>query len=187
MEMKRFIYWDPHVNPSYVADAHLSNPPTSIKYASVVSRESVHVAFRITALGNIDVEATDILNTYLASPCDGKVWTILGPEFGPELEGKRAIIVRSLYGLKSSGEAYRYHIATYAEHLGFTGCKADPEVWIREKNDHAGAEFYESVLIYSDEVLANGKDPSVILSRMNKGFTWNEGTFSWATRPISWC
>jgi hypothetical protein len=86
------------------------------------------MAFRITALDNIDVPATNILNTYLTSPCDKKVWTFSGPEFGPELERKRAIIVRSLYGLKSSGEAYRYHIATYVEHLGFTGCKADPEV-----------------------------------------------------------
>jgi hypothetical protein len=100
--LRRFIYWDPHVNPSYVADAHLSNPPMSIKYAIVVPRETVHIAFRITALDNIDVQATDTLNTYLKSPCDEKVWTILGPEFGPELERKRAIIVRSLYGLKSS-------------------------------------------------------------------------------------
>jgi hypothetical protein len=114
---RRFIYWDPHVNPSYVADAHLSNPPTSIKYACVVPRESVHIAFRITALDNIDV-ATDTLNTYLKSPCDEKVWTILGPEFGPELERKRALFVRSLYGLKSSGEANRYHIATHMKTFG---------------------------------------------------------------------
>jgi hypothetical protein len=122
------------------------------------------------------VQATDILNTYLTSPCDEKVWTILGPEFGPELERKRAIIVRSLYGLKSSGEAYRYHIATYVQHLGFTDYKADPEVWIRENNDHTGAEFYESVRIYSDEILANGKDPSAILSRLNT-FKLKEGKY----------
>jgi hypothetical protein len=115
------------------------------------------------------VQATDILNTYLTSPCDEKVWTILGPEFGPELERKRAIIVRSLYGLKSSGEAYRYHIATYVQHLGFTDYKADPEVWFRENNDHTGAEFYESVRIYSDEIFA-------ILSRLN-AFKLKEGKY----------
>jgi hypothetical protein len=93
--LRQFIYWDPHVNPSSVADAHLSNPPMSIKYAIVVPRESVDIAFRITAIDNIDV-AADILNTYPTSPCDEKVWTILGPEFGPELEVKRANIVRSL-------------------------------------------------------------------------------------------
>jgi hypothetical protein len=44
-------------------------------------------------------------------------------------------------------------------------------------NDHAGAEFYDSVLIYSDEILANGKDPSAILNRLNKNFTWKEGKY----------
>jgi hypothetical protein len=32
-----------------------------------------------------------------------KVYTICGPEFGPELEGCIAIIKKSLYGLKYSG------------------------------------------------------------------------------------
>jgi hypothetical protein len=32
-------------------------------------------------------------------------------------------------------------------------------------------------LIYSDEILANGKDPSAILSRLNKNFTWKEDKY----------
>jgi hypothetical protein len=86
-------------NARYVADEHMTDPPTSITYASVVSRESVRIAFMYAALNDLDVQAADIQNAYLTSPCDEKVWTILGPEF----EGKCAIIVRSLYGLKSSG------------------------------------------------------------------------------------
>jgi hypothetical protein len=35
------------------------------------------------------------------------------------------------------------------EHLGFTSCKADPDVWIRENNGHTGAEFVKYVLIYT--------------------------------------
>jgi hypothetical protein len=54
------------------------------------------MAFTIAALNDLDVQAADIPNAYLTSPCDEKVWTVLGPELGPELEGKRAIIVRSL-------------------------------------------------------------------------------------------
>jgi hypothetical protein len=46
----------------------------------------MRTAFTITALDNIDVKATKILNTCLTSSCDEKVWAILGPEFGPELE-----------------------------------------------------------------------------------------------------
>jgi hypothetical protein len=160
----------------YVADGHMTDPPASITYASVVSRESVRIAYMIAALNNLEVQAADIQNAYLTSPCDEKVWTILGPEFGPELEGKRAIIVRSLFGLKSSGAAYRYHLATCMEHMGLRSCRADPDVWIRENNDHTGAEFYEYVLIYIDDILAIGKDPSTILRRLNKYFTLKEGS-----------
>jgi hypothetical protein len=137
----------------YVADGHMTYPPASITSASVVSRESVRIAFMIAALNDLDVQAADIHNAYLTSPCDEKVWTILGPEFGPELEGKRSIIVRSLYELKSSGAAYRYHLATCMEHMGFKSCKADPDRWLRENSDHSAATFYEYILIYTDDIL----------------------------------
>jgi hypothetical protein len=74
--------------------------PAVITYASVVSRESVGIAFTIAALNGHDVMAADIMNAYLTSPCDEQIRTILGPEFGPELAGKRAIVIRSLYVLK---------------------------------------------------------------------------------------
>jgi hypothetical protein len=62
------------------------------------------------------------------------------------------------------------------DHMEFKSCKADPDVWIRENNDYTGAEFYEYVLIYTDDILAIGKDPSAILSRLNKYFTLKEGS-----------
>jgi hypothetical protein len=62
------------------------------------------------------------------------------------------------------------------EHLGFTSCKADPDVWIRENNGHTGDEFVKYVLIYTDDILAIGKDPSAILSRLNKYFALKEGS-----------
>lgn len=154
-----------------VAGGHKTDPPAAITYASVVSRESVRIALTIAALNDHKVLSADIQNAYLNSPCEEKVWTTLGPEFGPELEGKRAKIVRSLYGLKSAGAAYRYHLATCMEHLGFTSCKADPDVWLRENSDHTGARFYEYVLIYTDDILAIGKNPRAILDRLDKYFT----------------
>jgi hypothetical protein len=71
----------------------------------------------------MSVLGADISNAYLTAPTTEKVWTILGPEWGSHA-GKKAIIVRALYGLKSSGAAYRnstlHH--TYV-HLG------SPRVW----------------------------------------------------------
>jgi hypothetical protein len=126
--------------------------------------ESFRIALTIAALNDLDIRLGDIKNAYLNSPCDEKIWTVLCPEFCPEeQEGKRAIIVRSLYGLKSTRVSYRYHLATCIEHLSFTSCKADPNVWLQENTDHTGAKFYKYILIYTDDILAIGKDPREIL------------------------
>ena len=52
----------------YVAGGHLTDPPASLTYASVVSRESVRIAFLIAALNDLDILAGDIQNAYLNFP-----------------------------------------------------------------------------------------------------------------------
>ena len=54
----------------YVADGHkTSELPFSMTYASVVSRESVRIAFLVAALNGLEVEAADIQQAYLNAPC----------------------------------------------------------------------------------------------------------------------
>jgi hypothetical protein len=114
-----------------VAGGHVTQPPAVLTYASVVSRESVRIALLIAALNDMSVLGADISNAYLTAPTTEKVWTVLGPEWGSEA-GKKAIIVRALYRLKSSGgAACRNHFASYLRSLGFTSCLADPDVWLR--------------------------------------------------------
>ena len=103
-----------------VAGGHMTDLLALITYVRVVSCKSVHITFVIMALNDLNIMAADIKNTYLNSPCDEKIWTHLGPEFSPELEGKQVLIVHSLYGLKSAGAAYCYHLVICMEHLGFT-------------------------------------------------------------------
>ena len=43
-----------------VAGGHKTDPPTSMTYSSVVSRESVRIAFTIAALNNLDVIMSDV-------------------------------------------------------------------------------------------------------------------------------
>ena len=74
------------------------------------------------------------LNAYITAPVKEKVWTILGPEFGPDAD-KNAIIVRTLYGLKSAGAAFRAHLASFMSQMGFTSCKADPDLGTRLRLD----------------------------------------------------
>ena len=81
-----------------VAGGHSTNPPETITYSSVVSRETVRIALALAALNDLEVKVADIQNSYIPAPVTEKIWTVLGKEFGQDA-GKRAIIVRDLYSL----------------------------------------------------------------------------------------
>src|SRR5688572_8859042 len=88
-----------------VACGHMTEAPAVKTYASVVFRETVQVALTVAALNGLEVKASDIGKAYLTSPCEEKIWTHLGPEFGNDC-GKKALIVSALYGLKSAGALF---------------------------------------------------------------------------------
>lgn len=67
---------------------------------SVVSRDSVRIAFLVAALNDLKILTSDIGKAYLNAHTTEKVYTITGMDFGEET-GRIAIIVRALYGLKS--------------------------------------------------------------------------------------
>ena len=58
-----------------VADGHTTEPPSSITYSSVVSRESVMTAFLLESLNELDILACDIGNEYLNAKYREKLWT----------------------------------------------------------------------------------------------------------------
>ena len=62
------------------------------------------------------------MNAYVRALCSEKIWTVLGKELGKD-QGKKAIIVRTLYGLKSSGAAFHAHIADCMRSMGYTSCR----------------------------------------------------------------
>ena len=137
----------------FVAGGHETDAPASMTYASVVSRESVRIALTLAALNDLEVKTGDIQNAYLTAPATEKVWTVCGPEFGAD-EGRKALIVRSLYGLKSAGAAFRQHLADCMKHLGWDSCKADPDVWFKaETRQEDGYKYYAYALLYSDDCL----------------------------------
>jgi hypothetical protein len=89
----------------FVTCGHMTEPPVSITYLSVVSCNSVQIAFMLAALNDLDILACDIGNAYLNAPCREKVWCVAGSEFGSR-RGTVIKIVRALYGLKSSGASW---------------------------------------------------------------------------------
>ena len=116
----------------FCADGHKLEQTSAPTYASVVSRESVRILFTIASLNDLDVMAADISNAYLNAPCAEKLWITCGPEFGPAIQGRIAILEKALYGLASAGRSWRDYCATVlSEDLGFEPCKADNDVWMK--------------------------------------------------------
>jgi hypothetical protein len=105
------------------------DPPVESVYSSVVTRESVRIMFLIAALNGLVIIGADVQNAYINARTKEKVYTTAGPEFGSNA-GRPAIIVRALYGLKSSGARWRDHFAAILTQVGFTSSKADPDVWM---------------------------------------------------------
>ena len=154
----------------YVAGGHMTEAPSSITYSTVVSRDSVRIAFLIAALNDLDIFACDIQNAYLTAPCRENVYTIAGPEFGSDA-GKIMIIRRALYGLKSAGASFRAFLADYIYEIGYRSSLADPDVWIRPAVKPNGTEYYEMLLCYVDDLLCVSDNPQETMEQVKERFT----------------
>lgn len=160
----------------FVANGAKTPDLVASTYAGVVSRESVRIAFVYAALNDLDILSCDIQNAYLQAPVSEKYWTKCGPEFGPEHEGKKALVVRALYGLKCAGRDFRNHLRECMETLNYESCLADPDVWIRKGVKKDGSEYYEWVLIYTDDCLCVSTEPRAALEEINHYFPMKPGS-----------
>jgi hypothetical protein len=153
---------------SFVEGGHTTDTPHAMTYTSVISRESVRVALTLVALNDLDVKMADIENAYLPAPITEKVWTVHGPEFGYDA-GRRALIVRALYGLKSAGAAFRNHLAECMKHLGWNPCRADRDLWMKaETLPDDGILCWAYILIYVDDILCVHHDPGAPLAKLDE-------------------
>lgn len=66
-----------------------------------------------------------------------------GQEFGAELQGQPVLIIQALYGLKSSGAAWRAHLAQTLRSFGFDSSLADPGIWLQPACKPNGFKYYE--------------------------------------------
>ena len=114
----------------FVAGGHKTDPPKSSTYSSVVTRDSVRIAFLSAALNDLNVLSGDVQNAYLNAPTSEKCYTTAGLELGQENVSRPVYIVRALYGLKSSAKQWRDHISETIREIDFLPCLADPDVWI---------------------------------------------------------
>ena len=152
-----------------VADGHKTTTPSSVTYSSVVSRDSVRICLLLAALNDLNILSGDIENAYLTAPCRENCWTMAGKEFGSD-QGKPLIILKALYGLKSSGAAFRAFLAETLDDMGFKSSHADPDVWMRPAVKHDGEKYYEYILCYVDDILSISMEPERPMKEIQRAF-----------------
>ena len=160
-----------------VGNGHETETPPETCYSSVVSRDSVRLAFLLAALNGLDILAGDVQNAYINADSKEQLYVKeAGPEFGPGFAGRPCMIVRALYGLKSSGARWHEHMAHTLRDMGYANCRADPDVWMKARAKPTGEEYWEYVLIYSDDILVLSHDPRSVMDDLTKAYTLKAGS-----------
>jgi len=73
------------------------------------------------------------------------------------------VIIRALYGGKSAGADYWRHVRTAMDEMGFSSCKANPDVWMRVSVRADDTRYYQYVLLYADDILVIMEKPKRFL------------------------
>ena len=146
-----------------VAGGHLTPEEAYMSYSSVASLRSMRLVMFASQLNDQELHAADIGNAYLEAFTEEKVCFIAGPEFGPDKAGKVLIIVKALYGLRTSGAQFHKKLAETMRDLGYFPSKADPNIWMRKTPGK-----WEYVCIYVDDLLIASDEPSYLTDALQK-------------------
>ena len=146
-----------------VAGGHMT-PECDNSYSSVISLKGMRVAILMGEINGLKTMVGDVGNAYLEAYTKEKVCFIAGPAFGP-LEGHTLIIVKALYGLRTSGARYHERFADTLRDMKFFQCKNEQDLWMRDAGDH-----YEYVCVYVDDLMAIMKDPSSFFKELTEKY-----------------
>lgn len=149
----------------FVAGGHTTETPASITYSSVVSRDSVRLMLMLAAMNDVPLLSADIGNAYLNATCRERIWIVAGPEFG-NLQGKVLLIEKALYGLKSSGAAWRAMLRETLLEMEFVDTVADHDVYRRRAIKPDGTAYYEYLCVYVDDLLVASHRAEEIMSQI---------------------
>jgi hypothetical protein len=136
-----------------IADGHLTAVTIESVYSGVVSLRGFRLVMFMADQNNFEFWATDIGNAYLEALTAEKVYIIAGLKFG-EVEGHSLVIIKALYGLRSSGSRWHDRFAYCMSELGFFPWKTEPDIWMR-KSENA----YEYIAVYVDDLAIAMKKP----------------------------
>ena len=142
----------------FVAGGHMTTAPKEDTYSGVVDHENVRITLFLAEHNDLEVMAADIGNAYLHARTREKVFIIAGPEFGPELEGRVMLVVKSLYGLTTSAARWHEELSKTLRGMGFKPTKADHDLWMKDCGTH-----YEYLCTWVDDIIVASKNARAIL------------------------
>ena len=148
-----------------VAGGHMT-PVESSSYSSVISLKSMRMAILYGELNGLKCMAGDIGSAYLEAYTQEKVCFVASAAFGA-LAGHILIVVKALYGLRTSGVRYRERFADTLRDMGFKSCVNEPDLWMRRNG-----LIWEFVCVYVDDLLAILVLPKVFFDTLVKKYKY---------------
>ena len=147
-----------------VAGGHLTPPPVKSVYSGVVSMRDLRIVVFLLELNDLEVYGADVGNAYLKATTKEKVCFKAGPEFG-DLKGHTMIILKALYGLKTSGKRWYEELADVLRKMGFKPTKAGECIWMRRVDDH-----YKYIGVFVDDLAVASKNPKGIIQTLKDDY-----------------
>ena len=135
------------------------------------------ISFLLAALNDCEILTGDIGNVYLNAFTTEKIYYRAGLEWGETIKGRVVVIVRALYGLKTSANTWRTHLCiTLQKKMNFQSSYADNDVWIKADTKADGTEYYTYILIYVDDILIVFDNPSHYMKQLQAAYYVKENS-----------
>jgi len=136
--------------------------------STVMSMTSVRILFIQAQKDGQKILSGDLSNAYLHARTDQLVHTTLGKEWEAD-SGKTVIIVKAMYGLRTSGRRFHLYVEKSMYDMGWKPSRGDRDVWMRY-NEESG--LYDYVGFYVDDLLCIGKDPEKVIEELKEYFSF---------------
>lgn len=141
---------------------------TAQSFCSMVNMRYSRLMWLIQKANGQRLWTADVKNGYLHADNLEKVYVTLGPEFGPEREGKIAIVDKALYGLPSAGHAFGRFMHAIMTSLGWTPSDADQDIWYRPSKDSLKRDY---VSFFVDDATIVSDHPEEIVKELEQYVT----------------
>ncbi|MGH2412903.1 MAG: reverse transcriptase domain-containing protein, partial [Microcystaceae cyanobacterium] len=155
-----------------VVGGHVTDASAYDTYASTLSTVNIRLLMHLAVKNKLNIISGDIGNAYLNASTKEKVYSTAGMEFG-DLCGKKVIIRKALYGLKSSANAWYHELSKAMREMGFNKSSLDGSLWYKMREDQTG---YDYIGHHVDDFIVAAKQPMIYLYQLGKKFTLTGGT-----------